>query len=203
MADVAGRMISGLPGLFIGIFVVSALINGAILVSNARTHRDASPIFVLGGFFGALGFLLTPRLGPFAWLPLILEPATLGFLIFFPRLLGELWGTSRFNLVARYSARRGDRDVDLRLFRRRVFTLRLSFDRSPEQAGIIAISRIGEWDRADDRIVLRLGEESAEFEPTATGLRQAVGFPCFEDNPDFALAGLDLSRDPATRPHRP
>ena len=186
--------------LLIGLFVVFALVNATILVANVFAKRHASMIFLLGGFLGAAGFLLIPRLRPYAWLPLLLDPATLTFILVSPWLLNELWQTSRFNLLRRYTGRRGICEANLCLFRKGVFTLRHSFTRSPGEFGLIESSTIGTWQQDVDRLELRIGEEVAVFEvvPSSGGetIRQRVGFSSIESDPERSLAAIDLSLDP-------
>jgi hypothetical protein len=192
-------MIAKLALLLIGLFVALTLGNVAILLANAFSRRHSSMVFLFGGFLGAAGFFLTPRLRPYAWLPPLLEPATLAFLFALPRLLNELWQTSRFNLLSQYTGRRGIREVNLCLFRKGVLTLRQSFSRSPEEFGLVESSTIGTWQRKEDRIALRIGEQTAVFEivPSSGGrtIRQCVGFSSFESDPELSLAAIDLSRD--------
>ncbi len=185
--------------MLIGLFVALSLVNVAIVLANAITRRHSSMVFLFGGFLGAAGFFLTPRLRPYAWLPPLLDPATIAFFFALPRFLNELWQTSRFNLLSRYTGRRGIQQISLCLFRKGVFVLRQYFARSPGEFGLVESSTIGKWQREEDRIILRTGEQTAVFEivPSSSGrtIRQCVGFSSLESNPEQSLAAINLSRD--------
>jgi hypothetical protein len=193
-------MIDKLAMLLIGLFVAITLGNIAILLADAFSRRHKSMAFLFGGFLGAAGFLLTPRLRPYSWLPPLLEPATAAFLFALPGLLNEIWQTSHFNLISRYTGRHGIREVDLRLFRKGIFTLRQTFSRPPGESGTVQLSSIGTWQREGDRTVLQFGEQTAVFETVPSSgrqtIRQCVGFSSFESDPEISLAAIDLSRDP-------
>ncbi len=193
-------MVAKLAFLLIGLFVALTLVNVAVVLANAITRRHSSMVFLFGGFLGAAGFFLTPRLRPYAWLPPLLDPATMALLFALPRLLNEFWETSRFNLLSRYTGRRGIQQVNLCLFRKGVFVLRQSFARPSGEFGIVESSTIGTWQREEDQIILRIGEQTAVFEivPSSSGrtIRQFVGFSSLESNPEQSLAAIDLSRDP-------
>lgn len=193
------NMTPKIASLLIAIFAFVALSNNTILLGNILGRRSGSMIFLFGGFFGAGGFLLLSPLRPYAWLPLLLDPATLLFLAYgLPRLLHELWRTSRSNLIATYTGRNGIREVQLRLYRRQIFLLHQTFSRSLGEFGVTETSTIGSWHSEDDRFILRFGDQMAMFEPIATGetrtIRQCVGFPSYENDPDRSLAGIEFIR---------
>jgi hypothetical protein len=192
-------MIAMLALVLIGLFIALALANVVMLLAGAFSRRHFSVIPLFGGLLGAVGFLLIPRLRPYAWLPLLLDPGTAFSLVAIPWLLNEVWQTSRFNLLFRYTGSRGVRAVNLCLFRKGVFTLRLSFSRPPDQSGFAELSIIGTWQWDEDRLVLRFGEQTAVFEGVPSGggqtIRQSAGFLSFEGDPEQSLAAFELSRD--------
>jgi hypothetical protein len=192
-------MIAMLALVLIGLFVALTLANAALLLAGAFSRRHFSVIPLFGGLLGAVGFLLAPRLRPYAWLPLLLDPGTAILLVALPWLLNDLWRTSRFNLLFRYTGSHDVQAVQLCLFRKGVFTLRLSFSRPPDQSGFTELSIIGTWQWEEDRLVLRFGEQTAVFEGVPSGggptIRQCVGFPSFESDPEHSLASIELSRD--------
>ena len=184
-----------LAPVLIGIFAASAVLNIAILIGNVVLGRRSSMIFLFEGVFGAVGFLLVSELRPFAWLPLLLEPSTFWGL---PRLLHEMWSTSRFNLVAAYEVRSGVRDVSLRLYRNGIFVLKQSFDPSPHSR-LLELSVTGSWERDGNRVLLGIGSETAIFEiiPSVGDgevLLQQLGFASYEESAELALGGLTLIR---------
>ena len=194
-------MIAMLALVLIVLFVALALANVALFVAGAFSRRTFSVIPLFGGGLGAAGFLLTPRLRSYAWLPPLLDPGTAVVLFFgLPYLLNELWRTSRHNLLFRYTGRRGNIEVHLCLFRKGVFTYSaISVSRSPEQSGIMGLSTTGTWQWEEDRLVLRFGEQTAVFEGVPSGggqtIRQCVGFPSLESDPELSLAAFELARD--------
>jgi hypothetical protein len=192
-------MITMLALVPIGLFVTIALLNVGMFLSTGFSGRYHSMAPLLGGLLGVVGFLLIPRLRPYAWLPLLLDPGTSTFFVALPWMLNDFWQTSRYNLLARYTGSLGVRVVQLCLFRKGVFTLRLSFSRPPDQSGFTELSIIGTWQWEEDRLVLRFGEQTAVFEGVPSGggptIRQCQGFPSFEGDPEQSLAAIDLSRD--------
>jgi hypothetical protein len=192
-------MIAMLALVLIGLFVALALANVGMFLATGLTGRYHSMAPLLGGVLGVAGFLLTPRLRPYAWLPLLLDPGTAFAFIALPRLLGEFWQTSGYNLLFRYTGSLDVRAVQLCLFRKGVFTLRLSSSRPPDQSGFTELSIIGTWQWEEGRLVLRFGEQTAVFEGVPTGggqtIRQCAGFSSFEDDPERSLAAFELSRD--------
>lgn len=193
-------MIAALAWVLIGLFVALALANVGMFLATGLTGRNHSMAPLLGGLLGVVGFLLTPRLRSYAWLPPLLDPGT-AFALFLglPYLLNELWRTSRYNLIARYTGSLGNRAGELRLFRKEVLVLRQSFSRPPDQSGTTELSIVGTWRWEEDRLVLRFGEQTAVFEEVPAGggqtIRQRAGFPSFEGDPDRSLADFELSRD--------
>ena len=203
MLDEIGRQIARLS---LGIFLGATLLNVAILASGPGPGpQDA--LFVFGGFFGVVGFLYAPgstALRLAAAPGRARHPALPRRRPFDPaRSLAD----RPISLIARYAGRRGNRTVELRLYRRGVFTIRQAIDRPPGEAGTVELSRVGDWEeRGEGRLALRLGEETARFEPSAIGdpskIRQVAGFPSFESDPELSLDGLDLAREPPPD-HRP
>lgn len=191
-------MLEILARLFVGIFVVSALLNAAILVGCTLTGRRSSMLPIFGGFFGVAGFWLTPGLRPFAWVPLILDVSTVPIFFGLSMMVLDAWKTSRLRLVAHYRGTSGNRVVELRLYRQGVGTIRQKWVRPPGEPGVIELSRLGGWARNGDRIDLQLGEETAHFRiewsESGESLHPSDGYPMFEIESETTLDPIPLSR---------
>jgi hypothetical protein len=181
---------------------VVALLNWLSLVQTWSTGRFSSPIPLIGGAFLGGGMLLVPSTRPYAWAGVFADYGTLALLPDLPRIIDEVWSTSRYNLVEEYVGDRGIKTVYLRLFRKGVFTIEQPFRRQAGECGLLRAGTIGKWERKGDRLVLRLDDRlrqdgrAAEFEPLATiepaGVRQVLGFPDYESNGDLSLADIEL-----------
>jgi hypothetical protein len=79
-----------------------ALVNWLALYQTWRTGRLCSAVPLVGALFLALGMLLLPPTRPFAWLAPLIDYTGVLFLLALPRLVNELWRTSRFNLLELY-----------------------------------------------------------------------------------------------------
>ena len=190
-------MIERAAVLLIGIFAFLTLANIAILLSNVVFRQRSSMIFLFGGLFGAVGFLLMPSLRCYAWLPPLVDPASAAFLIYgLPGLLQELWRTSRFNLVSEYAGRSGIREVQLCLYHKQIFVLRQSFARSPGELGVVGHSIVGSWHKEDDRLLLQFGDQIAAFEPLSCdggrSIRQCGEASLCETNLELSLSEIEL-----------
>ena len=172
-----------------------SLLNWLTLLQTWRTGRFCSPVPLLGTLSLAAGMLLYPATRPYAWVAVPADYGTLTLLFALPYLAGELWSTSRFNLLEEYAGTRGARTVRLRLFRRGVFTLEQRIRRQPGECGLLRLGTIGTWQRDGGRLLLRMGEQSAVFEAPparAETLRQTAGFPGYEESAELSLGGIDL-----------
>ena len=193
-----------------GLIVLGSLIsvaNGWTALQRRRTGRFRSTVPLVGaGLLGA-GFFLLPATRPFCWAAMFLDYGTVELLLALPKVLGELWGTSRFNLVSEYVGQAGARTVRLRLFRRAVFTLRLHILRAPGECGLVDASATGTWQREGTRLTLCGRDGEATFEVLRVGakesLRQTSGFPTWADNLDRSLAGVEMLATEARQTESP
>jgi hypothetical protein len=172
------------------------LANGWTALQRHRTGRFRSTVPLVGAALLGTGLFFVPVTHPFCWVALVLDYGTVELLLALPKVFGEFWGTSRFNLVAEYYGQAGGKTVRLRLFRRAVFTLRLRIQRPPGECGLMDAGTIGTWQRDGARLTLRADGGEAIFEVLGTApaesLRQTVGFPAWANSPDRSLDGMEL-----------
>jgi hypothetical protein len=139
---------------------------------------------------------LLPTIRPYAWAALLIDIGTLAFLPYTPRIIREIWSTSRFNLLEEYVGQRDMTTVHLRLFRKDIFTLWWDIRRSPGEHGITGKGTSGTWEREADTLTLRVGEDRAVFRPlldtTKEGWEISQGFQHEEASPELSLVGLEL-----------
>ena len=186
-----------------------SLANGWTALQRHRTGRFRSTVPLLGAALLGAGLFLLPATRPFCWTALLLDYGTIELLLALPKVCGELWRTSRCNLVSEYCGQAGAKTVRLCLFRRAVFTLRLHIQRPPGECGLVDAGTIGTWQREGARLTLRASDGEATFEALKTGPRESwrpkAGFPAWADNPDRSLARIDLlltEGDPTNRTNR-
>jgi len=161
-----------------------------------RTKRFHSAVPLFGAALLGVGMFVLPVTRPFCWMALILDYGTLALLLVSPRILREVWDTSRFNLVREYLGQAGTKTAKIRLFRRSVFTIRLEIHRPPGECGLVRAGMVGTWQREGTQLTLRSEAESAVFDlirnaPSET-LRQSVGFPSWEKYHDYSLANIEF-----------
>jgi hypothetical protein len=172
-----------------------ALLNWYTVYYTWRSGRFCSPIPLIGGFFLGGGMLLLPALRSCAWLALVLDYGTLAFLLAIPAMAREMWSTSRINLLEEYAAQVGKKSVQLRLFRKGVFTLKRQLRRQPGELGLMGASTIGAWKREGNRLQLSLYENSAIFAASPGAEQEALVLEsgaCGYENTELALAGMEL-----------
>jgi hypothetical protein len=190
--DIVGQiavLLLSLGGLF-------ALLNWLALFQTWRTGRFCSGIPLIGTACLGAGALLLPSTRPYAWAVLLLDFSALLFLVAIPHIAKEAYETSRFNLLEEYVGERGNKTVCLRLFRKNIFTLRQDFRRTSDEDGVVQLSTIGRWDREEQRLKLRFGEDCALFEAQSEGgseiWRQVSGFWAYEREPERSLQAIDM-----------
>lgn len=158
-------------------------------------------------FFGAgllgIGMLLMPSTRSWAWSAILLDYGTLALIIASPQLFCELWNTSKFNLLHDYSGKLENKFVRLCLFRRGIFTIRITIQRAAGQSGLAGTGAGGIWHMEDEKLKLVIhGGDSAVFNVSEISdseiLQQENGFSRFEKDFETSLAGIKLSLDSKT-----
>jgi hypothetical protein len=161
-----------------------------------HTKRFHSAVPLLGAALLGAGMFGLPATRPYCWIALIVDYGTLAMLFALPRLVQEIWATSRFNLLGEYLGQTGRKNVSLRLFRHGIFTIRLELNRPSGECGIVGRGTIGTWQRDGKRLTLLVEQESAVFDVMGDApkekLRQSVGFPSWENSHEISLANIDF-----------
>jgi len=172
-----------------------AALNWLYLFLTWYTGRFHSTIPLLGGFSLCMGMLLLPATRPWAWTAMLLDYSMIVFLFVLPRIVNELWSTSQVNLLEEYIGQLGIKTIHLRLFRKNIFILKQRIRRGHGKYCFMELSRVGEWEREGDRLLLRLNEGSAVLESSpgiaSESLRLARDFAGHEGS-ELSLAGIDL-----------
>jgi hypothetical protein len=189
------------PTLIITLFLIVpggllAFANWWWLYLSYHTKRNHSPMPFFGAALLGVGMFNIPVTRPLCWIALILDYGTLAFLMASPRLAQEWWNTSWFNLVREYSGQAGIKTVNLRLFRRGIFTIRLEVKLPPAVCGLSSRGNVGTWQRDGTRLILQIGRESSVYDVVADEsietLRQSIGFPSWESSNESSLASIDF-----------
>jgi len=166
-----------------------------------KKFHSAVPFFG-AGLLGS-GMLLLPATRHWAWLAILLDYGTLAFIIALPHLIRESWNTSQFNLLHDYSGKIENKSVRLCLFRRGIFTIRITIQRPVGQSGLTGTGTIGTWSITDEKLKLEIhGGDFALFNVSKMSdsefLQQENRFPRFEKDRETSLAGIKLSPDSKT-----
>lgn len=186
----------------IGIFGLLALLNLSCLVSTYVTRKHSSTVPLIGGVSGCIGFLLSPNLRVYAWLPLILDVGTALFIYAIPKIGKELWQTSRFNLLKEYVGRKsGQKDVTIKLFKRGILIIEQSFvsntfDRA-DNVSLVHLSNLGEWAERACRLEFQIAEKKALFAITGSKelekILQLEGFDFYEKDEATSLKNIEFT----------
>jgi hypothetical protein len=166
------------------------------VISSCITRRFHSAVPLVGAALLGVGMFMNSATRPYAWSALILDYGTLAFLFASPRLIHEVWSTSRFNLLCEYLGEADIKTVRLCFFRHGIFTIRLHLRRPPGECGLVSTGTIGTWKRDGERLTLRTASETAVFDliqdSPAETFRQSTGFTSWENNHEQSLAGIDF-----------
>jgi hypothetical protein len=179
-------------------FIAGAVHNVRVLRRMiAGTLRYPSQVPLLPGLAGAiaLAVLPFPSLHRYIWVPLVLDPGCLPYLILaLSCLSAEMWRHSRINLVTRYVAKVGDRrTVTISLYRKD-FVICQEIRRPPGEYGISELSRVGDWCETPDELILHIGQHRIVLKKEGSVLHQTQGHSGYEQDPDLSLAGLVFER---------
>lgn len=119
------HMIKVAIALSIGVGALITLSNWYSLYLKLTTERDVSYAPLLGGLLLVLGLVGMPETRPYAWLGVVADYGTIGFILALPHLVREAWSTSSINLVHRFVSDGGGRLDDFHLFKRGQFTIKM------------------------------------------------------------------------------
>lgn len=177
--------------------------NWMMVIQTARTKRFHSAVPFFGAGLLGCGMLLLPVTRHWAWSAILLDYGTLAFIVASPRLFSDFWDTSRFNLLYSYSGHSENKSVQLCLFRRGIFTVRISIQRPAGQSGLVGTGTVGSWRAENEKLKLEIqGGDCAEFSTSkilnSEFLQQEKGFSRFEKNQETSLAGMKLALNSKT-----
>jgi hypothetical protein len=130
-----------------------SLFNWATLFATLRGKRFVSPVPLFGALLLGGGLALLPETRPYAGLALLADYGTLMLVIALPFLAFQLWSTARFNLVHSYVMNAPDRTVTIKLYRRQIAVITVTFDPpapcNAHGARIGSFGLVGTWSPTD------------------------------------------------------
>lgn len=143
-----------IAGTLIGIGCTVSLLNWWTLVATIRGDRFASAIPLIGAVSLSSGMLLLPQTRGLAWIAPLVDYGTLAFFVALPRIVTEMWSTSRFNLLLSFECQDGDRHLKIDLFRRDIAVISGRFDpprpSDEGEARVVSLGLVGKWRVTED-----------------------------------------------------
>jgi hypothetical protein len=138
------------------------------LVGNIRGRKYSSAIPLIGGVILFAGLWQIPRVRSFAWAAFLLDWGTVCLVLSLPRLIHELWSTSRFRMVEQYTCQSDTFKATLQLYHGGVWVLRKNYTRGRGEYGMVSSSITGHYKLEADSLVLELEKGSITL-PSADG----------------------------------
>ena len=178
--------------VLIVLWFLIVLINARSFYDTHIRRRFASSIPIIGGLLGAVGCYQIPSLRKWCWVPVLLDYGSITFLLALPRVVRELWQTSRLNLVHEFTGKDHHKEVKIRLYKAGVFTLKHQFARPKRSAGLLTASRIGSWSATDGTIVLTDGEDSLTLQPLGETWKVNRSTSHYRNDSELAIAHLEF-----------
>ena len=182
------------PIICLGTFIILA--NWFMIFLNLRGKRFHSLIPLVGPLLLTIPFLLIQGLRPYVWLPFLIDPGTVVLFMFIPRMVSELWSTSRFRLRSEYVGVQGRMTCRLKLFKKEIFTMEQSIQLARGEVGLVSRGRIGRWRREEGRLILEENKTTAILESLPGGdgerLRVTSVSPEIDVDSELSIAGLEL-----------
>ena len=174
-----------------------------MVIQTARTKKFHSAVPFFGAGLLGSGMLLLPATRHWAWSAILLDYGTLALIIASPQFVRDFWNTSRFNLLYDYSGISENKSVQLCLFRRGIFTVRIKIQRPAGQCGLVGTCTVGSWRVENEKLKLEIhGGDCAEFSTfkimDSEFLQQEKGFARFEKNQETSLAGMKFALNSKT-----
>lgn len=126
-----------------------SLMNWGTLVASLRRKRFVSAVPLIGALPLGGGLALLPETRAFAWFALVADYGTLVLIICLPRIIYEVWSTSRVNLLHCLTTRASGRIVAVKLYRRQVAVISVNCDPpvpcNDSGARIQSFGLVGKW----------------------------------------------------------
>jgi len=143
-----------LAGILIAIGCTVSLLNWWTLVATIRGGRFVSVVPLVGAVSLGSAMLLLPQTRGLAWIAPLVDYGTLVLFIALPRLVTEMWSTSRFNLLHSFDCQEGERYVKIDLFRRDIAAISGRFDPprpcNENEARVVSFGLVGKWRATED-----------------------------------------------------
>jgi hypothetical protein len=179
---------------FIFLWALIVLINSLSFCSTHVKNRFKSPIMLVGGVFGLVGFCLIPSLRKWCWVAVLLDYGSVSFLLALPKLIKELWQTSRIRLIDELIGEQGARRVNIRLYKGGVLIVKHKISRKKDELGLIGSSDIGSWQEADGEMALTLRNDTIRMRQVGSLWKVDRSFAHYAENPDLGIGDLDFRR---------
>lgn len=135
------------------------VLNWGTLIANWRYKRFVSAVPFVGALPLGWGMSLLPGTRPYAWLALVADYGTLVFIIALPRILLEVWSTSRVNLLHCFTGNSAGRAIAIKLYRRNVAAISADFDppfRCDDHGGLVlSFGMAGTWAATESGFLIK------------------------------------------------
>jgi hypothetical protein len=179
---------------FVVLWFLFVLVNAA---SFYRTHvkkNFTSAVPLIGGVFGLLGFYQIPLLRKWCWVAVLLDYGSVDFLIAVPKVVKELWQTSRINLLSELTGEEGTKQVKIRLYKAGVFVIKHRISRKKGETGLVESSDIGSWYKTDRTIVLTLHNDTAPLRQFGDAWRIERSFSHHARDPNLDIQNINFKQ---------
>lgn len=177
---------------FMVLWVLFVLVNARSWYGTHVKKRFTSSIPLIGGLFGLVGFYRIPALRKWCWVAVLVDYGSIVLLLALPKISKELWQTSRLNLVREFAARDGAKEVKVRLYKARVFTIKHQITRPKGELGLLTSSDIGTWSEGDEGPVLTLRDDSIVLRQRGAIWKVDRSFSHYPKDGDLEIQHLDF-----------
>jgi hypothetical protein len=179
---------------FIFLWTLIVLVNSLSFYSTHVKKQSKSPVMLVGGVFGLVGFGLVPSLRKWCWLAVLLDYGSVTFILALPKFIKELWQTSHIRLIDEFVGEEGARRVSIRLFKGGVLIVKHKISRKKDELGLIGSSDIGSWQEADGEMALTLRNDTIRMRQDGNVWKVDRSFTHHAKNPDLGIDDLDFRR---------
>jgi hypothetical protein len=177
---------------FLVIWILFALVNARSCYCTHFRKRFTSSIPLFGGLCGAVGFYQIPALRKWCWIAMLVDYGSIEFLLALPKVVKEFWQISRINLLREFASKAGEKEVNIRLHKAGVFTIKHQFSRAKNEPGLLASSDIGSWSEADGALVLTLRGDSVKLRQMGEIWKVDRSFSHYPKDGDLEIQHLDF-----------